>query len=105
MVTFCSPSPLKDSPFHWTTTAYSQIASGDQLQTQNIIHSNKQISFSAPSPPSSHASIMDAQCPAPEVQGTLVEQLAVAWWRRWVERKSNKLAHTRKPCSTHHYQS
>jgi len=49
---------------------------------KNIIHSDKQISFLNPSPPSSHASIliMDAPCPAPEVQGTLVEQLAVAGW-------------------------
>ena len=81
-VTFCSHSPLKDSLFHWTTTSYRQMVSDDQLQPQNIIHSDKHISFLNPPPPSSHASIliMDAPCPAPEVQGTLLEQLAVAGW-------------------------
>ena len=58
------------------------MVSDDQLQPQNIIHSDKQISFLNPPPPSSHASIliMDALCPEPEVHCTLVEQLAVAWW-------------------------
>ena len=68
------------------------MVSGDQLQTQeHHIHNDKQISFSTPSPPSSHASIliMDAPCPAPEVQGTLVEQLAVAGWEE-VGREEDK---------------
>jgi len=59
-VTFCSHSPLKDSPFHWTTTSYRQMVSDDQLQPQKIIHSDKQISFLNPPPPSSPSSFSAA---------------------------------------------
>ena len=74
------PLPLQGLPVPLDHNIIRPNGSGVKLQTQVIIHSDKQISFSSPSPPSSHASslIMDALCPAPKVQGTLAEQLAVA---------------------------
>ena len=44
METFCGPSPLNDSPFHWTTASHGHTMSGDHLEgvgVEKIIHRNR----------------------------------------------------------------
>ena len=48
METFCGPSPLNDSPFHWTTASHGHTMSGHHLGgggggggLEKIIHRNR----------------------------------------------------------------